>query len=46
MNYNVKCDLHIHTLSSGHAFNTIDECIAYAIQKNIILLAFLIMDLQ
>lgn len=33
MNYNVKCDLHIHTLSSGHAFNTIDECIAYAIQK-------------
>lgn len=34
MNYNLKCDLHVHTLASGHAFNTIDECLDYAFQKN------------
>ena len=26
----VNCDIHIHTIASGHAFNTIDECINYA----------------
>lgn len=25
-----KCDLHIHSISSGHAFNTIDEIIRYS----------------
>ncbi len=25
-----KCDLHIHSISSGHAFNTIDEIIGYS----------------
>lgn len=25
-----KCDLHIHSIASGHAFNTIDECARYA----------------
>lgn len=27
---NIKCDLHIHSISSGHAFNTIDEYSLYA----------------
>lgn len=27
---NIKCDLHIHSIASGHAFNTIDECSSYA----------------
>jgi len=26
----INCDIHIHTIASGHAFNTIDECINYA----------------
>ena len=25
-----KCDLHIHSIASGHAFNTIDECARYS----------------
>lgn len=27
---NIKCDLHIHSIASGHAFNTIDEISSYA----------------
>lgn len=28
-----KCDLHIHSISSGHAFNTIDEIIEHSISN-------------
>lgn len=27
------CDLHIHSIASGHAFNTIDEITAFAVQN-------------
>ena len=26
----INCDIHIHTIASGHAFNTIDECTNFA----------------
>ena len=29
-----KCDLHIHSIASGHAFNTIDECAKYSYSNN------------
>lgn len=34
MNKPILCDLHIHSIASGHAFNTIDEITAFAVQKN------------
>lgn len=30
MNVKLDCDLHIHSVASGHAFNTIDEIINYS----------------
>ena len=30
MKYNVKTDLHTHTLMSGHAYSTLEENIRYA----------------
>lgn len=31
----INTDIHIHTLRSGHAFNTVDECVSWAKKKKL-----------
>jgi len=35
----ISCDCHIHTLASGHAYSTIDECARAAAEKKLELIA-------
>ena len=35
MNYELKLDVHTHTVMSGHAYSTLQEMVAAALQKNL-----------
>jgi putative hydrolase len=33
--YDIKVDLHVHTISSGHAYSTVEECVRAASEKGL-----------
>ncbi|MGQ9475189.1 MAG: phosphatase [Actinomycetota bacterium] len=33
--YEIKVDLHVHTVSSGHAYSTVEECARWAAEKGL-----------
>ncbi|MDY6794647.1 MAG: phosphatase [Actinomycetota bacterium] len=33
--YDIKVDLHVHTISSGHAYSTVEECVRSASEKGL-----------
>ncbi len=33
--YRIKVDLHVHTVSSGHAYSTVEECARWAAEKGL-----------
>jgi putative hydrolase len=33
--YDIKVDLHVHTISSGHAYSTVEECVRAASKKGL-----------
>lgn len=35
MDYEIKVDLHVHTISSGHAYSTVEECARWAAAKGL-----------
>ena len=40
MNYHIRCEVHTHTIVSGHAFGTIREMAQAAAEKGLSLLGF------
>ena len=33
--YQIKTDCHVHTILSGHAYSTIEECAVYAAEQQL-----------